>query len=146
LPTARYSNFARAQVFIPNPATGGNTVVVPYDATGSRVVRSPKYQASVRLGYTDQLFGGQLNASLNYSYNDGFNWQPGDLSPEDAYSIVNARVAWTTPSNRYTFSVWGENLSDELYSTYTSSTATTIADCYARPRLFGIGAVVRFGQ
>lgn len=143
LPTAEYERYTSAQALIPNPA-GGNTSVVPYDASGSRIIRAPKVQGNLRLTYTDEVANGELQVTGSYSYNDGFFWQPGNFSPEDNYSLLNARVAWTDPQDRLTYSVWATNLLDTEYSIYTASTAVGIADALAKPRQIGIGVTARF--
>lgn len=143
LPTAEYERFVGAQVLIPN-ASGGNTSNVPYDASGSRIIRAPEVQGNARLTYTDTLANGELQVTGSYSYNDGFYWQPGNFSPEDNYSILNARVAWTDPTDRLTYSVWATNLLDAEYSMYTASTAVGISDALAKPRQVGVGITARF--
>ncbi len=144
LPTAEYSDYPTAQVFVFNEATGGTDSVVPFDATGSRIIRAPRHQANAQLVYERTVRQGSLRASVTYSYNDGFFWQPGDLTPEDAFDPINAKVSWTDPRDRYTFSVWGENLTDEQYSVYTATTAAGIADAYTQPLQVGVGISARF--
>jgi iron complex outermembrane receptor protein len=143
LPTAEYERFTTAQVLIPNPS-GGNTSTTPYDASGSRIIRAPEFQGNVRLTYTDTVAKGELQATASYSYNDGFYWQPGNFSPEDNYSLLNGRIAWTDPAGRLTYTVWGTNLLDTEYSMYTASTAVGIADALAKPRQIGVGITARF--
>lgn len=144
LPTANYREFNKAQVFIPNPATGGTTNTVPYDASGSRIIRSPKWQANARLVYHDMLANGKVLVSVNYAYNDGFFWQPGNFSPEGAYSVVNARASWTDPNGRLTYSIWVDNLTDAVYSVYTANNAVSINDTLAKPRQVGVGLALKF--
>lgn len=143
LPTAKYKNFESAQVFIPN-ATGGATNTVPYDASGSRVIRAPKSQWNARLTYAQQLLGSEFRASANYAYNSGFYWQPGNFSHEGSYGLLNARLSWTDSSGRYTYSVWGENLTDEIYSMYTQSGTVGISEAIAQPRQVGVGIAAKF--
>jgi len=144
LPEAKYNSFPAAQVSVFNPNTGGADSIAPFDATGSRLVKAPKHQLSSQLFYDASLLGGAIRASITYSYNDGFFWQPGDLIPEDSYAVFNARLAWTTPDEKYTFTVWGENLTDERYSIYTATTAPGVSDVYAKPLEFGVGVSARF--
>lgn len=143
LPTADYQRYTTAQVLIPN-ASGGNTSTVPYDASGSRIIRAPEFQGNARLTYTDTVANGELQVTASYSYNDGFYWQPGNFSPEGNYSLLNGRIAWTDPDDRLTYSVWGTNLLDTAYSMYTASTAVGIADALAKPRQIGVGITARF--
>lgn len=144
LPTANYDEYTNASVFIFNPVTGGAASVVPYDASGSRMLRAPKYQANGRLTYEDTLFSGDFLATVNVSYNDGFYWQAGNLTPESSYTVVNAKVSWTDPRGLLTYSVWAENLTDELYSLNSTNGAPGLSDAFAPPRLVGIGIAAHF--
>jgi iron complex outermembrane receptor protein len=142
LPTAKYSNYALAQVFVPQAL--GNVVVAPYNATGSRTIRSPKFQANARLNYTTELAHGKFDGSISYAYNDGFYFQPGNFSFQKAYSVVNGRIAWTEPSGRFTFSVTGENLTNARYSFYTTDSTAGTVDVLARPREVSFGIAAKF--
>lgn len=144
LPTAEYSDYTSAQVLIPNSVTGGTTNTVPYDATGSRIIRAPKHQYNAQLVYEAGFMQGLIRGSLTYSYNDGFFWQPGNFTPEESFGIVNAKVEWMTPGGAYTYWIAGENLTDEEYSAYTSTTAVGISDVYARPLEVSVGVAARF--
>src|SRR3546814_20146928 len=60
------------------------------------------------------LMSGALSTTVSEAYNSGFNWQAGDLPPEQSsFNVVNARIAWTDPTGRYTFSTWAPNLTDD---------------------------------
>jgi iron complex outermembrane receptor protein len=144
LPKADYSDFDTAQVFVPNPVTGGNVNTVPYDASGSRVIRSPRTQVNAGLAYNGLVANGEAVATLNYSYTSSFYWQPGNFTREDPYGLLNARLSWTEPSGVYTFSVWGNNLTDETYSFYSTVSNAAAVDSLARPREFGVGAAAKF--
>ncbi len=144
LPSAKYSDYTGAQVLIPNDVTGGTINTVPYDATGSRIIRAPKSQFNTQLIFENELAGGLFHAAINYSYNDGFYWQPGNYTPEESFTIVNAQVSWTTPGNTYKFWLAGENLTDEEYSSYTATTAVGIADAFAQPSQVNLGVSAQF--
>jgi iron complex outermembrane receptor protein len=144
LPTANYDEYTTASVFIPNPVTGGATSVVPYDASGSRMLRAPKYQANARLTYENTVAGGELYATANLSYNDGFYWQAGNLTQESSYTTINARAAWTDPQGLMTYSLWVENLTDERYSMNSTNGAPGLSDAFSPPRLVGIGIAAHF--
>lgn len=144
MPIARYSSFPAAQVFVPDPTTGGNDSVVPYDATGSRAIRSPKLQINARLMYARDVLGGKLAASANYAYNSGSYIQPGNFTRQAPYHVVNGRIAWTEPSGRFMFSVTGENLTDETYSFYTTDSLAGTVDVLVRPREINFGVTAKF--
>jgi len=122
-PTSKYQSFTSAQVTVPllpsqyaTPFDGVvGRVVVPYDASGSRTVRSPEVTANLRLNYQTELAGGVLDASVNGAYTSSFFWQPGNFSREDPYTVVNFRVGWK--KNNMTISVFGTNVTDADYHT-----------------------------
>lgn len=143
LPIAKYSNFTRAQVFVPNRVTGGNSNVVPYDATDSRMIRSPKYQGNISVIYNTNIAEGNFQGSINYAYNSGYYFQPGNFSFQKAYHIINTRLAWTDRSGRWTFSLTGQNLTNEIYSFYKTDSLVGTIDVLARPREFGAGVAVK---
>ena len=142
MPEAKYASYPGAQVFVPN--ANGNTNVVPYNATGSRSIRSPKFQGNARLAYDAVIARGKFDGSVSYSYNSGYFFQPGNFSRQGAYSIVNGRIAWTEPSGRFTFSVSGENLNDQRYSFYTTDSLAGTVDVLARPREVYFGVALKF--
>jgi iron complex outermembrane receptor protein len=144
LPKSEYTSFPNAQVFTPNAVTGGMTNNVAYDASGSRLIRSPKSQIDAALIYKGQIAGGDAAATLNYAYTSSFYWQAGNFTQEEPYGLLNTRVSWTEPSGHYTFSVWGNNLTNEQYSFYSTASLAGQVDSLARPRELGIGVSAKF--
>ena len=146
LPTAEYTDFKGASITV--PITGSEPIVgqtiVPYDASDSRVVKSPEWMANLRLTYATDLMGGAFMATINDAYTSEYNWQAADLTEVPGYSLVNARVQWTEPKDRYTFSIWGTNLTDEVYSTYTSPNIRGNTQTFNQPRQIGVGFEVDF--
>lgn len=64
---------------------------------------------------------------------------------EGEYWVLNGRVAWET--DRYTFSVWGKNLTDETYYPFGISLENLFGTSYvvrAQPRTYGAEVTVRF--
>ena len=122
-PQSEYKRFTSAQVTItlqPSevkvPFDGVIAkVVVPFDASGSRTVRSPEVTANARLTYEADLGGGRLNASVNGAYTSSFFWQPGNYSREEPYVVINFRLGWE--KNGITYSLFGTNLTGSDYHT-----------------------------
>jgi iron complex outermembrane receptor protein len=143
---AEYSDYKTAQVTIPvtglAPITG--VQVVPYDASGSRLIKAPDWTANVSLTYAATVMEGEFVATINDAYNSGYNWQAGDFTKESSFSLVNMKVSWTEPKDRYTFSVWGTNLTDEIYSTYTSPNTRGNTQTFAQRRQVGVGVAAKF--
>lgn len=147
-PTGKYIKYSTAQVVVPIPgATGAlnKMVVVPFDASRSRVARNPETTANLRLNYEAAVAGGELKATASGSYTSSFFWQPANLTKENAYFLLNGRVSWTDSARRITYSIFGNNLTDAVY--HTDSLAATRGDDsvrYPEGREFGVGVSIAF--
>lgn len=138
-----YESFEGAGFAVPNPA-GGNTVV-PGDATGNEIARTPRLTANATLNYSTQLASGnEFSFDLSLSYNDGYFTEPDNLLSQDSYHLVNARAQVDFMDDQMSASVWGKNLTDELYTSVL--TAQAIGDIYSpsAPRTFGVSLEYRF--
>ncbi len=149
-PTAKYEAFTAAQVTVPLTAAELavaapgviQKTVVPFDASGSRTVRTPEVTGNLRLGYEADLFGGEFNGSVNTAYTSAFYWQPGNLSREDDYVIVNFRLSWT--KNRVTYSVFGNNVTHPDYRTDYVPNARGDSVKFVAREEFGVGVSYAF--
>jgi iron complex outermembrane receptor protein len=145
-PHAQYSSYATASVTLPN-GTAGPVVgftVVPYNASGSRIIKAPEWTPDLRLTYTTGFMGGSVVGTINDAYTSSFYWQPANLTKEAGYNLINMRASWTDPKDRWTFSLWGTNVTNVVYSTYTSANTRGNTETYAQPRQIGVGASLRF--
>lgn len=149
-PTAKYEAFTAAQVTVPlTPAELAvalpgviEKTLVPFDASGSRTVRTPEVTGNLRLSYSGEVAGGDLNASVNAAYTSSFYWQPGNLSKEDGYVIVNFRVGWT--KNGVTYSVFGNNITHPDYRTDYVPNARGDSVKFVQQQEFGVGLGYKF--
>ncbi|MBB4858287.1 iron complex outermembrane receptor protein [Novosphingobium chloroacetimidivorans] len=146
-PTAKYSRFTTSQVVAPIPGATGpvvSQVIVPFDSSGSRLVRTPKVTANLRLAYEGDLAGGRLNGSVSSSYASAKYWQPGNFSREGDFVLVNTSLGWTEPSGRFTFSVWSNNLTNTEYFTDYVPNVRGDSVKYAPKREVGVGVNYTF--
>ena len=137
MPTAKYSKYPRAPVFVPIPATGGNATVTQ-DISGSRMIRAPKFTLSGGGAYNVDVAGGEFEASVNAAYNSGFYWQAGESAKQNSYTVVNATVGWKPSGRRYKVSLFGTNLTNVDYGIYQAQTAVGDSIAYGRPREMGV--------
>jgi iron complex outermembrane receptor protein len=143
LPTAKYTDYKTAQVFV--PTTPGFAVSkTGYDASGSRMIRAPKYTANLRMTYTQEFMQGEFSGTVSDSYISAINWQAGNLTRTPGYNLINARLGWTDPKGRFTYSVWGTNLTDKLYSAYTTASTLGEGSTYQPRRQIGVGIAAKF--
>ncbi|MFZ4603366.1 MAG: TonB-dependent receptor [Caulobacterales bacterium] len=143
LPTARYDQFVGGLNFIPNAGGIGATPVAT-NLSGTRMIRTPETTFDFGLTYSGQFQGGALKASAKYFWSDSFIWVPGGAVKQEAYDTLNARVAWTTPDDRYTLSLWGRNLGEEVYWLQAGANSGGFSGSYAQPREIGFGVNAKF--
>lgn len=151
---AKYTSFPSAPYFQPNPypavppglncptasstAAGGNTFCT-YDASGSRMIRSPKWTLGVNGELTLPVGPGELELSANYYHSDGFFWETSNRRFQKPYDVINAQVAYAPTDSPWRFRAFVRNLGKELYFTQVSEQASGDLGTVAAPRTFGIG-------
>ena len=59
--------------------------------------------------------GGLLTLNANYSYVDDTHTDIGELSLRDSVELLNASISYESPGERYRISVYGTNLTNEIY-------------------------------
>jgi iron complex outermembrane receptor protein len=143
IPTAEYTKFLGGLNFVANPG-GVGMAAVPTDLSGSRMIRTPKSTVDLGLNYRTEVANGDLNLSANYFWSDKFFWIAGGASNQDAYNTLSARIAWTTPDKRLTYSLWGRNLTNEVYWLQAGGNTGGLSGSYAPPREFGVGVNAAF--
>lgn len=134
---AKYKAFDDAVFSTPSP-TGGN-IITFQSAAGNRVLLTPKSTFNASFAYT---LPGALNAfdvSANYYYNDGWYPDPDNRLRQPSFNQVNAQLSWTSPDERFKLTVWGKNLSNEVFAQYFSdSDATSDVYSVSPPRTYGV--------
>jgi iron complex outermembrane receptor protein len=143
------------------PATDptGKPVLPSAQINGNELIRAPRWKTQFGAQYTYRGNTGytvMLRGAVSWSdavYNDIFNGKAPLLAGDTqaGFWIVNARLVWTSPDQRYEAELFGENLSDTLYSTNrasfnTPSTVENVAGQFAPPRTFGVRFTVKLGS
>lgn len=132
----RYVDFTNA--LITERIAGGGNRQFAGDASGRDTIRTPEFTANLTLNYNVQLAGGNFDASVTGSYNGGFYWDPGNRVRQDEYALLNARISWLDPSERFRVALWGTNLTDTEYYYYASVSGAGDSASFQRPRSVGI--------
>jgi outer membrane receptor protein involved in Fe transport len=90
-------------------------------------------------GFTDS----GANSSKGKQYHSEFN---DDRMASDAYTMVDANLLYTSPSQRMTLNLWSKNLTDELVwaGSYAVASTRTIGGTLMPPRTYGVTLGVRF--
>jgi iron complex outermembrane receptor protein len=135
-----------------NPALLTPAAIAQYTCTGrSEMQRSPKFKVALGLRHELPLSnGGSLTTNVDYSHTDEMrsNVTILDFVNLPSYDLVNARLEYTAPKNRWSVAVFGTNLTNEYYligasNFFTTTGARDVLDP-GRPREVGVGFRVHF--
>jgi len=108
---------------------------------GNQIARVPKHKVVLSPSYDWSLAGGgAVRFAIDYRYessiwDDNSNEGPERRSPTNFY---DGRIVYTEPHDRWSLSLWGKNLSDEVTRTFQGSFLGANFGAYAPPRTFGV--------
>lgn len=118
------------------------------NALGAAVVdrRPPftsKWQANASIRYAFPLAGGEASVQGDAQYRSTFFFSLTnfDATRVRSYTLLNARIAWTTSDNKWELAAFGKNLSDARYRTvgFEASDFGGFSQVgYGEPRWFGV--------
>lgn len=120
------------------------------DFAGNHVLRSPEHKFSFISDFSTNIGEFELDLRAEYHYSDRVFWDDANTETvsgvrfvEDPhYEVVGVRATLGSPSERWSLSLWGKNLTDEEYC-YNRLISGTAANCVpAPPRTYG--ATVRW--
>jgi len=87
------------------------------DLSGNRPRQSPEWSGKIRGEYDFAMGNGGVitfGADWTFKSEQFFTEFNRENMRQDAYSLVNANIRYTSPSERFTVNVWGRNLTDEF--------------------------------
>ncbi len=129
---------------------------------GQDLTNAPKFTGVAGLTYDGPLnssgWGLLVNGSINYSDSRttrtidlDTNGLPVPLARQENYFKMNARIGLTTPDERFTFEVWGTNLSNEITRGITANTplrggagTRSLIGFVEEPRMYGLTVRAKF--
>lgn len=115
-----------------------------YDVSGNEMQRAPEFTATLGVRYETALAGGTLVLSGNLYHTSDFYFDPSNLVEEDSYTTVGLNAAWTSPSERYTVTVFGTNVTDEEYRLQSTFSSFALYNLWAPPATVGASVRVNF--
>ncbi len=115
---------------------------------GKRLKQAPKLQYGLNTNYRLPLAGGslQLGAQLRHVGDHEQTLSNSPIVKTDAYTLVDARVAYEPAGGKWTLALWAKNITDKRYATGGFDIAGLgIADVYLNvPRTYGLDLRYRF--
>ena len=93
--------------------------------------------------------GGELafQADFKHNFAQFFSSYNAPIDREPAYTVLNARISYTTAGDRLEFAAFAKNLTDEEYRVYSLDLTGSFGFAnatYARPQWFGGSVTVRY--
>lgn len=139
----------------PNTVLTGDPAAIGYgfvffNAEGQEMLRAPELAAYLSMQYDSPIdVGGRegsLSLNMNYAWKDDylFDFEVDPLVDvtQDAHGILNVRA--TLIIDKVSLSVWGKNLTDEVYFFDKVVAGTNNRGNYGHPRTYGVDFAYRF--
>jgi iron complex outermembrane receptor protein len=139
---ARYTNFPDDPSYVP-AAAGGNDLMT-IDGAGFHMSNAPDFSAYVAADYTKAVAGGMLDVNVNESYNSGYYWDPDDRLRQPAFALLGGYVKWTDGEGKWSYRLWGNNVTSRHYYTYEDAFAFGDAYSPAMPATCGVAVERKF--
>jgi len=116
---------------------------------GAPFAQAPQWTASTSLQYTANLAnGGLLTPRIDYTWSDEYTLASDyrNQNFQGSFGLLNARITYTPPTDRWELAVYGLNLTDEYYmdSGFYSEANQISFVSLGRPREYGASLSFRF--
>jgi iron complex outermembrane receptor protein len=121
-------------------ATYDQFVFAGVNNSGHLMQRTPKWQAAVGAEVTTDAgpWKDALVSRLSYRWQGKMPWAPENTSWENAYGTLDGRITLTPPGKGWSVSVYGKNLTDEVYRTNIIVFFNDEMSSFGPPRTFGV--------
>lgn len=115
------------------------------DNSGNRLQRTPDYTYNLGFDYSMDVGGraDALNLYMNYAYQGDFNWDPDNITEQDAYGLLDGRLSYHI-NDDVTVSAYGKNILDEDYRVFVINFFADEVASLGAPRTYGLELNVRF--
>lgn len=122
--------------------TGPNGVITN-DYSGNRFVRAPKYSGYVGVDYNFPLAGGVVTLGADADSRSRIFYSataPDNPANQQAgYTLYNARVSYSFPSDRFRVTAFVDNVTDKVYTHATLPASETVnRHALGAPRTYGV--------
>ena len=139
---ARYTNFPNDPSYVPAPAGGNNLITI--NGAGFHMANAPDFSAYGAADYTMAVAGGTLDINVNESYSSGYYWDPDNRLRQPAFALLGGYVKWADGEGKWSYRLWGNNVTGRHYYTYEDAFA--FGDIYspAMPATYGVAVERKF--
>ena len=128
-------------------ASGVDAQPDPDLATDLDLVRAPEWIYSLTASYdVDLSDAGLPNLRASYSYTDEIPVNDVNSFYHEDYGLVDACIAWNSPSEALQAALWGKNPTDERRAETGSFTGIGACEFLTEPRTYGVEITYHFDQ
>jgi iron complex outermembrane receptor protein len=123
---------------------------VPGFSFGDSILpNAPKFIVEGGLKYAIDLDGhGTITPSADVNFRTGAypQFNPAKASWQPAYALVNGRITFEPAHSRWSFAIWGKNLTNKRYMVFgqTAGSADVSVGWFGRPLEAGATAAIKF--
>lgn len=120
---------------------------VQINLKGLQFPYSAKWQGSASASYHFAVSSGldmKLDASLSYRDKMNGRFGGGTLYQLNEYALLDLRAAIETVDGKYSFEIYGRNVTDKYYRVNVTSNLDTVVASAGMPATYGAKATVRF--
>jgi iron complex outermembrane receptor protein len=143
IPYAKYTSFPNGVDFTPPLMPAGMQQVI-VDATGQRLLRDPKYTASITADYSRDIAWGNLDASATAYSSASYDWDLLRRVQTGAYTTLGGQISLIPRGSSFKYSLYGKNLTNKAYITGFVGGATADEVNLSQPREVGLRANYSF--
>lgn len=118
------------------------------DFSGNRLANAPDLTYALGAQYTHELSNGAtLSFRGDYAFRDDVDFKRNNLPQfrADSYSLLNARATYATSDDRWEFSLYGRNLTDDRYATYITVGRNALSEADINVPVTVLGAPLQYG-
>ena len=138
----KINDFPNASINIPRTVGGvpdntGNVTVIA-NIGGYHLARSPSSTLSLGATYKHDLARGELTLNATAFFSSKYYADLSNRLVQPHYEVVNASATWREPNGRYYVTVFGNNLTNQVYAAGHLITAFADATQAAKPRWYGV--------
>lgn len=132
----RYTSFPSAPDYYFDPVMG--VKLRGTDSTGREMIRTPDFTGNIGLIYRRPLAGGVISLAGNFYYQSKVYFDAPNTVFQKPYGLLNLRVSWVDPSQKWEVAVYGANVTDSTYLTQVLQEAPFFGSVYGKPANVGV--------
>lgn len=148
---SQYTNFVRVQPSAPNGTNCPTTVVsagrVAINCSGFPMMRTPEWAGSAGYEHRFDLANSgiiTLGGDLTFASSRWTSIDYSAVTRDGGYVLANAEVSYRSPDERWTLTLWGQNLTKTAYLVGGLQSGTINRPTINQPRTYGMRLRMNF--